>query len=79
MHPVFHVSLLRRYHAGGDGVEPPEPVVVDDEDQYEVETILQHRRHHGELEFLIRWKGFDASEDLWLPLSELESCAELVA
>ena len=30
VHPVFHVSLLRRFVAGGDGVEPPEPIEVED-------------------------------------------------
>ena len=29
LHPVFHVSLLRRYKPGGDGVEPPPPIVVE--------------------------------------------------
>ena len=28
VHPVFHVSLLRRFVAGGDGIEPPEPIEV---------------------------------------------------
>ena len=27
---VFHVSLLRRFVAGGDGIEPPEPIEVED-------------------------------------------------
>ena len=30
VHPVFHVSLLRRFVAGGDGIEPPEPIEVED-------------------------------------------------
>ena len=30
VHPVFHVSLLRRFVAGGNGVEPPEPIEVED-------------------------------------------------
>ena len=28
VHPVFHVSLLRRFVAGGDGIKPPEPIEV---------------------------------------------------
>ena len=31
LHPVFHVSLLHRYKPGGDGVEPPPPIVVDED------------------------------------------------
>ena len=30
IHPVFHVSLLRRFVAGGNGIKPPEPVEVED-------------------------------------------------
>ena len=29
IHPVFHVTLLRRFIAGGDGIEPPESVEVN--------------------------------------------------
>ena len=30
VHPVIHVSLLHRFVAGGDGIEPPEPIEVKD-------------------------------------------------
>ena len=30
IHSVFHVSLLRRFVAGGNGIKPPEPVEVED-------------------------------------------------
>ena len=30
VHPVFHVSLLRRFIAGGNRIEPPGPIEVDD-------------------------------------------------
>ena len=29
-YPVFHMSLLRRFIAGSDGIEPPEPIEVKD-------------------------------------------------
>ena len=43
LHPVFHVSLLRRYKPGGDGVEPPPPIAVDEEEEYEVKALFAHR------------------------------------
>ena len=43
LHPVFQISLLRRYKPGGDRVEPPPPIVVDEEEEYEVEALLAHR------------------------------------
>ena len=43
LHPVFHISLLCRYKPGGDGVKPPAPMAMDEEDEYEVEALLSHR------------------------------------
>jgi hypothetical protein len=40
VHPMFHVSLLELYHVStiiGRTHEPPPPIVVDDEQKYEVE------------------------------------------
>ena len=30
VHAVFHVSLLRRFVAGSNGIEPPQPIEVKD-------------------------------------------------
>ena len=30
VHPIFYVSLLRRFVAGSDGIEPLEPIEVED-------------------------------------------------
>ena len=30
VYPVFHVSLLHRFVAGGDGTKPPKPIEVED-------------------------------------------------
>ena len=49
VHPVFHVSLLRRFHAGGDDSAIPEPVVVDDQEEHEVEAIVGHCTYRGQL------------------------------
>ena len=32
LHLVFHISLLCRHKPVGDGVEPPPPIVVDEEE-----------------------------------------------
>ena len=40
VHDIFHVSLLKQYEAGGDGVAPPEPIVIDGDTEFEVEHIL---------------------------------------
>ena len=50
-------------------VEPPPPVFVDDELQYELEAILHHRGKGAQCWYLILWKGYPLSEAKW----ELES------
>ena len=42
VHDVFHVLLLKKYEARGDGVTPPEPIVIDEDTEFEVERILGH-------------------------------------
>ena len=45
IHDVFHVSLLKRYLRDRTGRidPPPPPEVIDDEPEWEVETIQDHR------------------------------------
>ncbi|CAI7743799.1 unnamed protein product [Closterium sp. NIES-54] len=80
MHPSFHVSLLRPYtdpnttFSGCD--RTPLPVAVDTgEPDYQIQRILRHRRHlHGGvsfIDFLARWRGYDAADDSWVPSSSL--------
>jgi hypothetical protein len=47
IHPVFHASLLTPYiemEQHGANYSRPPPDLMEDEEQYEVETILSHQR-----------------------------------
>ncbi len=68
VHDTFNVALLRKYC--GLHATPP-PIYVDGEEQYEVERIVAHDGGYCNRRYLVRWKGYDASKDLWLPESEL--------
>lgn len=81
MHPVFHVSLLKRFKEGSAFKPlPPPPQVIDGEPWYEIETILAHReRKVGRRkvrEFLIKWRGYDESHNSWEPESNVTEVAE---
>ena len=43
LHPVVHVSQLRRHEEGGSSPAPPQPVERDGELEYVVEAIMKHR------------------------------------
>ena len=46
--------------------------------EFEVEAILKHRQIRGEDQYLVRWKGYDQSEDMWLNEAQLEHSAQLL-
>ncbi|CED85419.1 FOG: Transposon-encoded proteins with TYA, reverse transcriptase, integrase domains in various combinations [Phaffia rhodozyma] len=76
IHPTFHVSLLERYYPNTlparQIAPPPDPIVADDGDKlWHVEKILKSRLFRRRLQFLIRWEGYDASEDQWISHDEL--------
>ncbi len=78
IHPTFHVSLLKQHF----GPTPPDqqPVfTVDNGVEFEIDQILQHRiGARNKVQYLIRWKGYDASEDMWLPETELTGAQRLL-
>jgi transposase InsO family protein len=81
-HPVFSVVLLRPYeedpiherHAS----PPPSPIVRDGALEYEVEKILDSRVFRGKLEYLVRWKGYGAADDQWLPADDASGAKRLI-
>ena len=40
---IFHASQLKPHIQGGSSATPPQPVEVEGEAQYEVESLLRHR------------------------------------
>ncbi|XP_045766671.1 chromobox protein homolog 5-like [Maniola jurtina] len=50
----------------------------EEEAEYEVEKIIDSKRIKGKLHYLIRWKGYSASNDTWEPHNTL-SCPELIS
>jgi hypothetical protein len=80
IHPVVHVSLLKAHHTDpiNPFPQPPPPVEVDGEEEFEVGEILNHRvTRFGRLQFLVRWKGYGPADDEWLDLKELEDVQAL--
>ncbi|GLB44699.1 putative retrotransposable element tf2 155 kda protein type 1-like [Lyophyllum shimeji] len=80
IHPRFHVSLLRPYHASSDLMFPnrsrPEPYDFGAEDDQEwfVEELMGHRwTQNDTLEFEVRWSLGDTT---WEPY---DNCKDLAA
>jgi len=42
----------------GQVMPPPLPVIVEGEEEWEVEEILDSRRMQGRLQYLVKWRVF---------------------
>ena len=89
IHPVFHISNLRRYVESDEQlfpertVPPPPPLVFDDDHvEYLVEKILDKRiRRIGRgtrTEYLVKWKNYPEYDATWQTLADLENAKEAV-
>jgi hypothetical protein len=63
IHPVFHVSKLDPCATDplpGHVPPPAPPVVVEGEEEWELDEILDSRLRYKRLQYLCSWKGYDA-------------------
>src|SRR5712671_4329924 len=82
IHDIFHTSLLTSYcetTAYGPNFIKPPPNLIDGEEEYEVEAVLNHRMfgRRRQVQYLIKWKGYPHSDNTWEP-SENVHADELV-
>ena len=70
-----HISRLKEFEYDPLHHDPL-AIAAKDNEEDEIESIIRHTgdpRRKTSMDFLVRWKGYDESEDLWLPWSELRT------
>lgn len=89
IHNVFHVSKFKLFKPS-DGLRGhdeqvdrrPPPEIIDGEEAWEVEGILNHRYRRygrgGRLEYLVKWVGFPNHESSWIPASNMAYAQDLI-
>ena len=82
-HAVFNQDLLRPFQPGTFpnqiATPPPPPDIVDGEEEWEVDSILDSQFSRQQLQYLVHWKGYNISEDTWEPARHLTHTKELVS
>ena len=80
IHPVVNVSRVQRYigQVEGQRKEQPAPVIIEGEEEWEVEQILNKRKVRGKDKYLVCWKGFMVESDTWEGRENLENAKEAI-
>ncbi len=71
IHDIFHINLLTPYHETmihGPNYSRPPPDLIDNQEEYEVEKILDSRWYGRRctLQYLVKWKGYPNSDNKWI-------------
>ena len=87
IHNVFHISLLKKVVSDSGEfpnrvqINRPPPEIVQGEEMWEVEKILDQRTvkrgRTSRTEYLIKWKGYPASENSWEYTRDIRAPAAL--
>ena len=71
LHPVSNVVKLTPAHTdpfpGRWIPPPPPPEIIDREEEWVVEEILDSRVRNQKLRYLVKWQGFGAEQNSWEP------------
>ena len=78
IHDVFHASLLSPYHettAHGPNYSRPPPDIVEGEEEYAVEKIINHHedKRTKRVQYLIKWQGYPECDSTWEPLEHIHA------
>ena len=68
IHNVFHAALLWLYKENevyGENFAKPPPELENNEEFYEVETILNHRKRGWGYQYFVKWQGYPITDASW--------------
>jgi len=79
IHNTFHISLLELYNDDklpAQRKQPPPPIIIEGEPEYELEQIIDSRLHYGKLQYQAKWTGYPPEHDkVWYPHSNFENAS----
>jgi len=83
VHPVFHISLLKRYiDSPIEFCRPhniPATITMEDgSEEFEVEAIRGKRIRNKQVQYLIKWKGYPEYDSTWEPVANLKHAKTMI-
>jgi len=82
IHDVFNKNLLTQCvkpNFQGQHKDPaPPPMIIDEEEEYEVEEVWKHRTRGRRTQYLIHWKGYRDEHDQWIVESGLPHARQVI-
>jgi len=77
IHNTFHISLLELYQDdkfSSQRAQPPAPIIMEGDPEYELEQIIDSRLHYGKLQYRAKWTGYPAEQyRVWYPYENFEN------
>jgi len=77
IHNTFHISLLELYNDNklpSQRSEPPPPILIEGEPEYELEEIIDSRLHYNKLQYRAKSTGYSPEHDkTWYPADNFEN------
>ncbi len=78
IHDVFHIDLLTPYretNLHGSNYPRPASDLIDNEEEYEIEKILDSRQFSRgrKKQYLIKWKGYPDSDNKWIDKRDMHA------
>ena len=75
IHNVFNEDLLTqciepKFQGQHKELASP-PVIINEEEEYEVEEVQKHRTRGRRMQYLVHWKGYGNEHNQWIVESEL--------
>jgi hypothetical protein len=65
----FLKSYVRRV-----GEESPNSILIDEDDKFLINRLLDERISKGKIEYLVKWIGYPDHNNIWKSLQNLDNC-----
>ena len=81
VHNAFHAMLLKPYtetETYGENHMRPPPELLEEQEVYEVKTIVKHRRRGRGYQYFIKWKGYPIEEATWEPEANISKDGDML-